>query len=64
MTDHAEHIGKILGDYRLLRWLGGGGFGNVYLAEHTGDGSQVAIKDLQVKLTKREDFHSFVTETT
>jgi hypothetical protein len=32
MTEHLERIGQMVGDYRLLDWLGGGGFGHVYLA--------------------------------
>ena len=34
-----------LGSYRLLRVLGQGGFGITYLAEHTGSGQQVVIKE-------------------
>jgi outer membrane protein assembly factor BamB/serine/threonine protein kinase len=50
------------GEYRLVRKLGGGGFGNVYLAEHIYEHSQVAIKILQVPLTKSEDFRDFLNE--
>jgi len=62
MSEHQERIGQIVGDYRLLRWLGGGRFGNVYLAGHLRAGSQVAIKVLEVHLTSRHDLHSFIDE--
>ncbi len=62
MADHPERIGQIVGDYRLIRWLGGGGFGNVYLAEQIRDGNQVAIKVLQIRLTNKDDFHAFINE--
>jgi len=62
MAEHQERIGEHVGDYRLLRWLGGGGFGNVYLAQHTRDRSQVAIKVLQIRLTHPDDFRSFLNE--
>jgi eukaryotic-like serine/threonine-protein kinase len=53
---------QIIGEYRLRQKLGGGGFGNVYLAEHIYEHSQVAIKILQVPLVKPEDFHGFIKE--
>ena len=62
MADHLERIGQTVGDYRLLRWLGGGGFGNVYLAEHTHDGEQVALKMLEIRLTISEDLRTFLNE--
>ena len=39
-------IGKIFGNYRLMRLLGQGGFAQVYLAEHPDIGIQAAIKVL------------------
>jgi len=42
MAEYQERIGQQVGDYHLLRWLGGGGFGDVYLAEHIRDHNQVA----------------------
>src|SRR5436853_6999096 len=62
MKEHQERIGQNIGDYRLVQWLGGGGFGNVYLAEHTRDHNRVAIKVLQMRLTKPDDCRSFVNE--
>ncbi len=62
MADHLERIGQIMGDYRLLRWLGGGAFGNVYLAEQMRDGRQVAIKVLQIHLTRQDDLRAFINE--
>jgi serine/threonine-protein kinase len=35
-------IGLQVGNYRILRMLGTGGMGSVYLGEHTGIGSKVA----------------------
>ncbi|TMC22188.1 MAG: hypothetical protein E6J34_07175 [Chloroflexi bacterium] len=62
MKEHQERIGQNIGDYRLVQWLGGGGFGNVYLAEHTRDHNRVAIKVLQMRLTKPDDWRSFLNE--
>lgn len=62
MADHLERIGQTVGDYRLLSWLGGGGFGHVYLAEPIHGGSHVAIKILQIRLTERDDLRTFLNE--
>lgn len=47
----ADYAGQQLGNYRLIRLLGQGGFANVYLAEHVYLKTSVAIKVLQVLLT-------------
>ncbi len=60
--DYLEYIGKIVGDYRLLRWLGGGGFGNVYQAERVGEGQIVAVKVLRIQLSKQDDLRTFINE--
>jgi serine/threonine protein kinase len=62
MEDRLERIGRVVGDYRLMRWLGGGGFGNVYLAEHVHNGGQVALKVLEIRLTRSEDLRTFLNE--
>ncbi len=58
MTDR---VGQQLGNYRLLRLLGQGGFAEVYLAEHLHLKVQVAIKLLYGKLTTQH-IQAFLTE--
>ena len=59
--DLLEPIGQQLGNYRLIRLLGQGGFANVYLAEHLYLGTQAAIKILQTQLTS-SDIENFRSE--
>jgi eukaryotic-like serine/threonine-protein kinase len=44
------HEPRSVGEYRILRRLGEGGMGSVYLGYHEGQGSQVAIKVLPDQL--------------
>ncbi len=63
MPDQQEtRIGQQIGEYRLVRKLGGGGFGTVYLAQHVHEHTQAAIKVLDIRLTKSEDFKDFINE--
>jgi serine/threonine protein kinase/type II secretory pathway pseudopilin PulG len=48
----ADRAGQQLGNYRLLRLLGQGGFADVYLGEHIHLGTQAAIKVLQMRLSQ------------
>jgi len=51
-----DRIGQQLGKYRLMRRLGHGGFGEVYLGEHVHLKTQAAIKVLyQVQLPSEEE---------
>lgn len=48
MKDHQDRIGQQIGGYRLLRPLGRGSFGAVYLAQSTARQEPVALKLLQI----------------
>ncbi len=62
MADAQNRLGQQMGEYHLLRLLGKGAFGAVYLAEHVHDGSRVAVKLLQIHLNHSEDFKAFLNE--
>ncbi len=50
----ANRVGEQLGNYRLVRLLGEGGFAEVYLGEHVYLRRQAAIKVLHTQLTGKE----------
>ncbi len=58
----AGEVGEIIGNYRLLRVLGEGGFATVYLGEHRYLGRQAAIKVVDTQLDE-EDVQSFLAES-
>jgi serine/threonine protein kinase len=62
MVDPRERVGQRIGDYRVLRPLGQGTFGMVYLAEQIYDSSQAAVKVLQMQLTGRDELRIFLNE--
>ena len=47
----SDKVGEQLGNYRLIRLLGEGGFAQVYLGEHVYLNTQAAIKVLNTRLT-------------
>ncbi len=57
----ADRVGQHLGNYRLLRLLGQGGFADVYLGEHLHLNTRAAIKVLHTHLTS-QDIELFRTE--
>lgn len=56
-----DHVGKQLGNYRLVRVLGQGGFADVYLGEHVYLKTLAAIKILQTRLAQ-DDLEVFLKE--
>jgi len=50
MVERASRAGQHLGNYRLVRRLGQGGFAEVYLAEHMHLNTQAAVKILNAHL--------------
>src|SRR6266849_2095674 len=56
-----ERIGQQLGNYRLTKLLGQGGFADVYLGEHVYLNTQTAIKVLHVRLSG-QDIEKFISE--
>jgi eukaryotic-like serine/threonine-protein kinase len=61
MPDQQEtRVGQQVGTYRLMRELGSGTYGTVYLAEHLYEHTQVAVKVLDRQLTGSEDVTDFM----
>src|SRR5262249_15488789 len=58
----ADRIGQQLGNYRLERLLGSGGFAEVYLGVHIHLGTQVAIKLLHTRFATPDELAQFRTE--
>src|SRR3989442_2930327 len=54
MPNMEDRVGQQLGNYRLIRMLGKGGFAEVYLGEHIYLTTQAAIKMLSTHLTDNE----------
>ena len=57
----AEREGQQLGNYRLVRFLGQGGFAEVYLGQHMYLNTEVAIKLLYTRVAQ-EDIAQFLEE--
>ena len=60
MADSTDRAGQLLGNYRIIRLIGQGGFADVYLAEHIHLNTQAAIKVLRTHLVDEsiENFRS------
>src|SRR5712691_2871648 len=61
MANRADRVGQQFGDYRLIRLLGSGSFGEVYLGEHIRERSLAAVKVLRAMPTA-DDWITFKDE--
>jgi serine/threonine protein kinase len=61
MTNQVDYTGQRLGNYRLSRLLGEGGFAEVYLGEHIHLKTLAAVKLLHTRLTN-DDIENFRRE--
>ena len=55
-------LGKQIGNYRLIRLLGKGGFADVYFGEHIYLKTQAALKVLQMTVVSDADMKAFLKE--
>jgi len=55
VADSTLVIDQVIGNFRVLSLLGSGGMGDVYLAEHTGIQTRVAIKMLHAAISRDAD---------
>lgn len=62
MTKHQDLLNQQYGDYRLIRWIGGGRYGDVYLGQHIQHQTQAAVKVFNVYLTQAHDRQCFLDE--
>jgi serine/threonine protein kinase len=63
MENQGNDVGKSIGNYRIRAFIGSGGFGNVYRAEHfILTERTVAIKILHTYLDSEQDCHRFLQE--
>ena len=58
-----NRIGRQIGNYRLIRFLGKGGFAEVYLGMHVYLRMPAAIKLLRTTISNQEDLEGFLQES-
>jgi eukaryotic-like serine/threonine-protein kinase len=55
-SDVPAQVGQLIGNYRIVRLLGTGGMGVVFLAEHVTLGRKVVIKFVQERLSQADEY--------
>ena len=60
MAAPQDRLGQQMGEYRLLRLLGKGAFGAVYLTEHVHDDSQAAAQNSTIPTAARHGFNKII----
>jgi serine/threonine protein kinase len=57
-----DHTGQQLGNYRLIRLIGQGGFAEVYLGQHIYLSTYAAIKVLHAQVAQSSEMEAFLSE--
>ena len=59
MADQVDYVGQRLGNYRLIRQLGQGGFAEVYLGEHIHLKTQAAVEEVVMRALQKDPRQRF-----
>ncbi len=59
MADQVDYVGQRLGNYRLIRQLGQGGFAEVYLGEHIHLKTQAAVEEVVMRVLQKDPRQRF-----
>lgn len=63
IADDQEEVPDHIGEFRIIKWIGGGGMGDVYLAEQQSPQRQVALKVIKRAAMSDEGIRRFELES-